>query len=231
MHILLDIGNTRMKTSIADADGIRPIDAWQEYIDKADDVLVSNVAGQDALPMILQGNPKCKVLTRDSDEARAWLKQIPSGMGADRVAADIGARSIYADRPLLVIDAGTCITFDVIDTDGTILGGAISPGIHLRLKAMHEHTAALPLLGIDGEHPVMGYNTETAMRSGAINGVRWEIEGYIRHILALRPQLHVFFTGGDSTQFPLDLQQIITVDPLLVQRGLLAAFTHKDVCQ
>lgn len=231
MHILLDIGNTRMKTSIADADGIRPIDAWQEYIDKADDVLVSNVAGQDALPGILLGNPKCKVLTRDSDEARAWLKHIPSGMGADRVAADIGARSIYADRPLLVIDAGTCITFDVIDTDGTILGGAISPGIHLRLKAMHEHTAALPLLGIDGEHPVMGYNTETAMRSGAINGVRWEIEGYIRHILALRPQFHVFFTGGDSTQFPLDLQQIITVDPLLVQRGLLAAFTHKDVCQ
>ena len=231
MHILLDIGNTRMKTSIADADGIRRIDAWEEYIDKADDVLVSNVAGQDALPGILLGNPKCKVLTRDSDEARAWLKQIPSGMGADRVAADIGARSIYSDRPLLVIDAGTCITFDVIDTDGTILGGAISPGIHLRLKAMHEHTAALPLLGIDGEHPVMGYNTETAMRSGAINGVRWEIEGYIRHILALRPQLNVFFTGGDSTQFPLDLQQIITVDPLLVQRGLLAAFTHKDVCQ
>ena len=231
MHILLDIGNTRMKTSIADADGIRRIDAWEEYIDKADDVLVSNVAGQDALPGILLGNPKCKVLTRDSDEARAWLKQIPSGMGADRVAADIGARSIYADRPLLVIDAGTCITFDVIDTDGTILGGAISPGIHLRLKAMHEHTAALPLLGIDGEHPVMGYNTETAMRSGAINGVRWEIEGYIRHILALRPHLHVFFTGGDSTQFPLDLQQIITVDPLLVQRGLLAAFAHKDVCQ
>lgn len=231
MHILLDIGNTRMKTSIVDADGIKPIDAWEEYIDKADDVLVSNVAGQDALPGILLGNPKCKVLTRDSDEARAWLKNIPSGMGADRVAADIGARSIYADRPLLVIDAGTCITFDVIDTDGTILGGAISPGIHLRLKAMHEHTAALPLLGIDGEHPVMGYNTETAMRSGAINGVRWEIEGYIRHILALRPKLHVFFTGGDSTQFPLDLQQIITVDPLLVQRGLLAAFAHKDVCQ
>lgn len=231
MHILLDIGNTRMKTSIADADGIRPIDAWQEYIDKADYVLVSNVAGQDALPGILLGNPKCKVLTRDSDEARAWLKQIPSGMGADRVAADIGARSIYSDRPLLVIDAGTCITFDVIDTDGTILGGAISPGIHLRLKAMHEHTAALPLLGIDGEHPVMGYNTETAMRSGAINGVRWEIEGYIRHILTLRPHLHVFFTGGDSTQFPLDLQQIITVDPLLVQRGLLAAFAHKEVCQ
>jgi type III pantothenate kinase len=152
-------------------------------------------------------------------------------MGADRVAADIGARSIYADRPLLVIDAGTCITFDVIDIDGTILGGSISPGIHLRLKAMHEHTAALPLLGIDGEHPVMGYNTETAMRSGAINGVRWEIEGYIRHILALRPQLHIFFTGGDSTQFPPDLQQIITIDPLLVQRGLLAAFAHKDVCQ
>ena len=62
------------------------------------------------------------------------------------------------------------------------------------------------------------------MRSGAVNGVKWEIEGYIRSILASYPDLHVFFTGGDGTEFPKDLQPIITCDTLLVQKGLLAAF-------
>lgn len=87
---------------------------------------------------------------------------------------------------------------------------------------MHEHTAALPLLDVQGEHPVLGYDTHTSMRSGAINGVRWEIEGYIRHIMSMYPDLHVFFTGGDNIEFPRDLQEIVSCDRLLVQKGLLA---------
>ena len=141
------------------------------------------------------------------------------------MAADIGARSMMPEHTLLIIDAGTCLTFDVIGRDGTILGGAISPGINLRLKAMHEHTAALPLLDAEGEHPILGYDTPTSMRSGAINGIRWEIEGYIRTMQKMYPDLHVFMTGGDDMEFPEDLQHIITREPLLVQKGLLAAFT------
>lgn len=224
MHLLFDIGNTRMKVSAADNSGITPAENWQALLQEAESVLVSNVAGKDALPQEAVQHPECHILTWESPEAKQWLKGIPAGMGSDRVAADIGARSLCPDKTLLVIDAGTCLTFDVIGKDGTMMGGAISPGITLRLKAMHEHTAALPLLDAQGEHPVLGYNTPTAMRSGAINGVRWEIEGYIRHILAMCPDLHVFFTGGDCTEFPPDLQPIITCDTMLVQRGLAAAF-------
>lgn len=227
MHILFDIGNTRMKASKADSNGILPTEQWQELLPEAESVLVSNVAGKDALPEAVAKHPQCHILTWQSKEAGLWLRNIPAGMGADRVAADIGARSIKPDNTLLIIDAGTCLTFDVIGKDGSVLGGAISPGIHLRLKAMHEHTAALPLLEAYGEHPVLGYDTPTSMRSGAINGMRWEIEGYIRHIKALYPDLHVFFTGGDTTEFPKDLQQVISCEPLLVQKGLLAAFTNK----
>lgn len=225
MYILLDIGNTRLKASTADCNSIYPNENWLDFTDIAEEILVSNVAGSDALPKEVARSPKCKFLTWQSPEAREWLKDIPAGLGADRVAADIGARSMMPEHTLLIIDAGTCLTFDAIGRDGTILGGAISPGINLRLRAMHEHTAALPLLDAEGEHPVLGYDTPTSMRSGAINGIRWEIEGYIRTMQKLYPDLHVFMTGGDDMEFPEDLQHIITREPLLVQKGLLAAFT------
>lgn len=224
MKLLFDIGNTRMKVSVACNGDITPTENWLELLHEAESILVSNVAGQDALPKEVMEHKDCHILTWESPGAGLWLKKIPAGLGSDRVAADIGARSIRPNQTLLIIDAGTCLTFDVIAKDGSIMGGAISPGIALRLKAMHEHTAALPLLDIAGEHPVLGYDTPSSMRSGAVNGVRWEIEGYIRHILAIHPDLHVFFTGGDVTEFPKDLQTIITCDPLLVQRGLLATF-------
>lgn len=227
MQLIFDIGNTRMKVCLAENNAIRPIECWQQYLHEAEEVLVSNVAGQDALPLEVAGHPKCRVLTWQSPEAALWLKGIPAGLGSDRVAADMGARSLCPDRTLLIIDAGTCLTFDVIASDGTILGGAISPGVSLRLKAMHEHTAALPLLDTHGDHPVLGYDTSSAMRSGAINGMRWEIEGYIRHILAEYPDLHVFFTGGDCIDFSADLQSLISFEPLLVQKGLLTMVTRQ----
>lgn len=224
MTLIFDIGNTRMKACLAEHDDVRPVEHWQEYLHEADEVLVSNVAGKDALPMEVRNHPKCRILTWQSPEASEWLKHIPAGLGSDRVSADIGARSISKDSTLLIIDAGTCLTFDVIGRDGSILGGSISPGINLRLQSMHEYTAALPLLDANGEHPVLGYDTPTAMRGGAVNGMRWEIEGYIRTVLASYPDLHVFLTGGDAMTFASDLEEIITREPLLVQKGLLVAF-------
>ena len=224
MKLLFDIGNTRMKVSPAEHGNITPTENWLELRLVAENVLVSNVARPEALPKEVALHRNCQIRTCESPEAGLWLKKIPAGLGADRVAADIGARSIRPNQTLLIIDAGTCLTFDVIAKDGSLIGGAISPGISLRLKAMHEHTAALPLLEPAGEHPILGYDTPTSMRSGAVNGVKWEIEGYIRSILASYPDLHVFFTGGDGTEFPKDLQPIITCDTLLVQKGLLAAF-------
>ncbi len=221
MKLVFDIGNTRMKVSVAEGGELRPVQEWASYLQKAEAVLVSNVAGDEALPKEIAEHPQCHILTWESPEARGWLKNIPAGLGSDRVAADIGARSMCPDNTLLVIDAGTCLTFDVIGADGTILGGSISPGIASRLRAMHEHTSALPLLDISGEHPVLGYDTPTSMRGGAINGVRWEIEGYIRYVLQQYPNLRVFFTGGNSTEFAPDLQPIITCEPLLVQKGLV----------
>lgn len=227
MILVFDIGNTRTKVSLACEEGIFAIDDWQKVIGQTEMILVSNVAGDDAIPQEIVQHKNCKIITWQSEEISKWLKDVPAGMGADRLAADIGARSIRPNQPLLIIDAGTCLTFDVIDRDGCILGGSISPGINLRLKAMHDYTAALPLLDAKGEHPVLGYDTPTAMRGGAINGMKWEIEGYIRYILETYPDLHVFFTGGDITELAKDLEQITTCDSLLVQKGLLALYADK----
>ena len=224
MTLIFDIGNTRMKACLADHNGIMPIEHWQDCLDEVEAVLVSNVAGEDALPVEVRNHPKCSIISWKSPEASEWLNGIPAGLGADRVSADIGARSICKDSTLLIIDAGTCLTFDVIGQDGSILGGSISPGINLRLKSMHEHTAALPLLDANDEHPVLGYDTPTAMRGGAVNGVKWEIEGYIRTIRQTYPDLRVFLTGGDSFSFDSELEKVITREPLLVQKGLLAAY-------
>lgn len=183
---------------------------------------MSNVAGpNEALDRALQLLP-CPVLrlTYTSPCAQPYFQQIPQGLGADRLAADIAAVTQMPNTPVLVIDAGTCLTFDVIDENHCFAGGNISPGVELRLKAMHEHTAALPLISVEGELPDLGYDTATAIRGGAVNGIKFEIEGYIRMCRKRFPNLHVFYTGGNHFEFSPDVAPCITHDPHLVLRGL-----------
>ena len=123
---------------------------------------------------------------------------------------------------LLIIDAGTCITYDLFSADGTLLGGAISLGVQLRLNAMHEHTALLPLIQAEPETALLGHDTRTHMLSAAVNGSRFEIEGYIRHFWNEHPDLHVFITGGNTFSLSPDITCPITYDPHLVLRGLAA---------
>lgn len=229
MKLLFDIGNTRTKVFVSTTVGdIVPCQNWRPLLSKAESVLVSNVAAPEDLPAEVAQHPGCRILSWQSPEVGAWLKNVPEQLGADRVAADIGALSLQPGHTLLVIDAGTCLTFDVISREGHILGGAISPGAALRLKAMHEHTAALPLPDISGDHPVLGYDTPSSMRSGALNGMKWEMEGYIEHIRGIYPDLRVFVTGGDTIDFAPHLQSIITRESCLIGHGLLAVFAPRE---
>lgn len=220
MKLILDIGNTRIKAAISDSRNLTPVEDWQEYLPRVTRAVISNVSGpHPELYEALRDIPLTE-LSWDSPRLDRWLHDIPHGMGSDRVAADIGAICQCPDTPLLIIDAGTCVTYDLISPKGVFIGGSITPGVSLRLKSMHDHTAALPLLDTEGEAPVHGHDTATAMRGGAINGLRWEMEGYIRHTLGLYPKLHVFMTGGDARHVAHDLRDIITIDPLLVMKGL-----------
>lgn len=144
----------------------------------------------------------------------------PHTLGSDRLAAAIGANMQYPERNILVIDAGTCLTYEFIDSQANYWGGNITSGLQMRLKAMHTFTAKLPLIDRKGDTPELGYDTETAMRSGVITGMTFEIEGYIRHFRKKYPDLLVFLTGGDDFNFDSSIKNIIFADKYLVPRGL-----------
>lgn len=144
----------------------------------------------------------------------------PQTLGSDRLAAAVGASTLQPKKDLLIIDAGTCITYDIIDARGNYWGGNIAPGMHMRLSALHEHTAKLPLVSAEGPVPGLGYDTETAIRSGVLRGMKYEIEGYIRSMRSKYPHLTVFLTGGDKILFDTAIISSIISDKYLVSRGL-----------
>ena len=224
--LLIDIGNTRVKACICENGQLRPCDNIAEAINQTDDIVICSVGPvHPEIENLLSGH-KVSRLTTKSPEALRFIPDIPKGYGVDRLAADIAcvcALSKSYKGTVLVIDVGTCITYDLLSINNgqaEILGGTISPGIRLRLEAMHRYTAALPLLPVQGPAPVIGYDTETCMRGGAVNGVLWEIEGYIRTVIKQHPQLRIFMTGGDVPTLSGDLQNITTTDPMLLFHGL-----------
>lgn len=150
----------------------------------------------------------------------------PQSLGADRLAAAIGAWTLHPGKPLLIIDAGSCITFDFVTAEGEYLGGNISPGLHARLRAIDDYFPRLPLVEAEGDTPDLGYDTETAIRSGVILGLKHEIEGYITYFKAKYPQLLVFLTGGDEINFEDTIKIGIFADQFLVPRGLNSVLKH-----
>ena len=144
----------------------------------------------------------------------------PLTLGPDRLAAAIGANYLQPERDILIIDIGTCITFDFVSAAGEYLGGNISLGPTMRLKALNEYTARLPIVDRNGNTPEFGYNTETAIRSGVMNGIKYEIEGYIHSFLAKYPQLFVYLTGGVHLNLHFSEKIITFADDFIVPKGL-----------
>ena len=136
--------------------------------------------------------------------------------------------TIRPSHDLLIIDAGTCITYEFVTAAGEYLGGNISPGLDMRLKALHEHTARLPLIAQEGPTPAIGCDTETAIRAGVVHGIRLEIEGYIRQYQEKYPGLFVFLTGGTCFDFDSRLKNCIFADKYLVPRGLNRILEYND---
>lgn len=147
-------------------------------------------------------------------------------LGLDRLAAVVGAKHIYPTDCVLVIDAGTCITYDVVDRTGTYYGGSISPGIDMRFAAMHHFTSKLPLVEFDNTFiKAYGENSEEAIVSGAINGVAYEAEGFINAQLASQPNTKIILCGGNASFFDSRFKNsifahLVLYEPNLVLIGL-----------
>jgi pantothenate kinase, type III len=122
----------------------------------------------------------------------------PSTLGCDRVAAMVGASEQINEEAVIVIDAGTAITYDLMNEEKVYLGGNIAPGMRLRLRSLHEYTGKLPLVESEGELPEIGNSTTTAIRCGVVRGICYEIESFISDIRSIHPSVLVFLTGGDA---------------------------------
>ena len=146
--------------------------------------------------------------------------ETPNTLGRDRLAAVVGAYTLKPRQNVLVIDAGTAITYELLDASGCYLGGNISPGMSTRFHALNAYTSQLPLVSEPEVLPAIGVSTETAIQAGVVKGIIYEMDGYIDELKARYPNLFVFLTGGHSFYFESRLKNSIFADIKLVLIGL-----------
>lgn len=233
MNLIIDIGNTCVKLVCFDTNEVKDV----RRIDK-DDIAafraftskycfsqgvyssVSDVSSEIHTALMTLPYP---MLEFQSGITKIPLKnkyKTPLTLGADRLAAAVGANGMNPGKNLLIIDVGTCVTFDFVSSDAEYLGGNISLGPTMRLKALHEYTSLLPLVERKGELLEIGNTTETAIRAGVLAGIKYEIEGYVNYFSTKYPQLFVYLTGGVRLDLQLSEKIPIFADDFIVPKGL-----------
>jgi type III pantothenate kinase len=151
----------------------------------------------------------------------------PESLGADRLAAVVGVNASNPGKNNLVVVLGTCITYNFIAKNGAFRGGAISPGFQMRLDAMHQFTDGLPQVPQHGDTLLLGYDTETCMRSGAVFGIASEIDGMIAAFnKEYGNDFNAVLTGGDAPFFVRHIKSGIFADPQLILKGLYQILKH-----
>lgn len=152
----------------------------------------------------------------------------PETLGQDRLAAAVGANSLCPNDNLLIIDAGSAITYDFVSANNEYLGGNIAPGLKMRFTALKMQTKKLPLVEIDEKQiiPLFGKNTNDAILSGVVRGVKYEIEGYMRTLQKRVGHFTTFLTGGNGAYLLANLRQPVRLEKHLVLVGLNSILQH-----
>ena len=240
MNLIVDIGNSSAKAAVFDGSELvlrKRIDGhWAQELKqlaadfKPEACAWAVVGPEEDYPMDLlqQLAPWGLHVTGATPTPLHCDYDTPQTLGADRLAAAVGAASLRPQTDLLIVDVGTCITYDFVNADGEYVGGNISPGPRLRLQALNEFTARLPLVSRHGDIPEMGNTTETAIRSGVVNGIRREIEGYISDFLLKYPRLFVYLTGGVHLDLHISEKMRIFADDFIVPYGLNRILEYKN---
>lgn len=144
----------------------------------------------------------------------------PDTLGTDRIACAVGAHALYPEKPVLTLQAGTCLVADMVTANGEYLGGSIAPGMRMRFASLAQGTARLPLVQPKADVEVVGTTTDASILSGVIHGLHFEIEGLIQHYRKRFPGLKVVMTGGDAPLLKNIIKNRIFAAPNLVLFGL-----------
>jgi type III pantothenate kinase len=149
--------------------------------------------------------------------------ETPNTLGIDRIVAAIGAKETFPNKNVLIIDLGTCITYDIVDEFGVFRGGVISPGLKMRMKSMHENTHSLPDISWDWamyQGLGLGKSTKSCLARGTYQAIIHEIDGFIFDFETIFPKLTVMMTGGDHIHFESKLKEPIFADSNLILKGI-----------
>lgn len=231
--LAFDFGNTRKKVAVFDGD------VYQEEISlENDDVTtIQNLVKKyspaaSILSSVVQHNKEIEKVLADVSKFHLISPTTklnftspvgkPETIGADRLCLIAAAARFFPGKNNLVIALGSCITYNFMNQQAEFLGGGISPGMDMRFKSMHEHTALLPLVSSSWNIPLIGYDTKTNLQSGVLNGMAGEI-AYTTDLYAKKfSNFNAVLTGGNSTYFATVLKNKIFADYNFLFKGLYA---------
>jgi len=234
-NFVIDIGNSLIKSSRVQDDLILEYKTW----DRIESLVRALPKGQNTIVCSVKHNSEqiknifgddVFVFNEHSKLPISINYDTPQTLGLDRIASAVGAHFLFPSEDLLIIDAGSCITYDLL-INNSFEGGIISPGFKMRLKAMHEMTEQLPDLTEQSdqyEWELIGKSTASCMISGAKNGMKNEINGIVSILKEKYVALRVLMTGGDTVLFERNVKSSIFVRSNLVPVGLNQILIHNE---
>lgn len=240
-RLCIDVGNTRSKVSILADTGeelLSYVCPWLEasivttfikmYKVHSAAACQSGVLAE-SIAVAIRSLIPLIVLDHKTKVPITNLYRTPETLGRDRLAAAVGAYAIFPNQNCIIIDAGTCITYDVLNAKGEYLGGNIAPGINMRLKAMDKFTSRLPTVPPLFRPDFIGTTTEEAMQNGAVWGAIFEFESFIKHVNQNIGDSKVILTGGDADYFANQTKMQIFAHPNIVLLGLNEILKFNDL--
>jgi len=233
MNLVLDIGNTRVKYGVFECKNLlshgvietNNLSAGLEGVIKkypqCTRALLCNVGTMPEVDLVLlQREMEVIFMTAELSFPVKNNYLSPNTLGFDRLALASAARVHYPDKAVLVIDCGTCVTYDFIEASGSYFGGAISLGLSMRYKAMNAYTAALPELKTEVPLGWYGATTEASMHHGAFSGLVHEIDGFVNQYRRYNSDLTTILTGGDLEILRDHIKNDIFAHPNFLLLGL-----------
>lgn len=233
-NVVVDIGNTKIKTALFEGSTLVEKNTFESLSEVAEHFsfsnckwIISSVRKNESEIEEILGVHKPLILSSQTALPIQLGYKTPETLGVDRIAAVVGALE-FGDSSALVIDAGTCITYEVLHL-GVYKGGVISPGLMMRMRAMHDFTQKLPDISSiwkEIELSESGKSTQECLLHGSYMATIHEMNGFIDHFLKEFGQMSVILTGGDTPYFESKLKEPIFADFDLVLRGLNRILNH-----
>ncbi|WP_420576396.1 type III pantothenate kinase [Ekhidna sp.] len=232
--ILIDVGNTSVKTTEVINGEFVNTRVWKEEL-----LLIIEHYG--SVPLMVSSVKKLDkwIVGRKNITSLSHLSKLPieldyktpETLGADRIAAAVGAMEMFPDQNNVIIDLGTCMTIDLVEKEGVFRGGVIAPGLKMRMKAMSHFTDSLPDISNEWERIMsgeLGKSTKECLFSGSFWGIIHEINGVLQTMRQDFTSLNTIITGGDAHYFESKLKAHIFAGSKIVQKGLYRIWKYQQ---